>query len=491
MSAVTQRISSYLGGVSRQADDKKLPGQVKECINGYPDPTFGLTKRPGFRWVANLGTGTTFDNARWFYIHRDDDEKYIGCIKPAIITVASAGGGDNATDKVNVPTDISGLTVDLTAEAAGGVTKVVKMVVNTAGIDITNGATVTVSASDAGTTQDVVGTIALGGINIWNGEGGAACTVTLDTSTTVDAIKYLTGAQFNYDVLSVQDTSIITNNLFNVAKLPDPTTFVSNSQATLVLADSAANSTYSVTMKNLTGGAKRTISVTSTAVETYDGLLANLKAGIEAFASDKGVINFTITNAGTGYSISSPPAVTIAAPSSGTTATAIATVDSAGLLESITLTNSGNGYTSAPTVTIAAPSSGTTATATCTVTNATDRIVGLTVDTYPFSLEVNRSVGFHVTCTGGPANNKLIVFQDQVDNISLLPTQSKHDHIIKIINTSSDSDSYFAKFIADDGVSGLGFWEETLDPSKSTGLNAATMPHELINTAKNTFKSKL
>ena len=76
MTAVTQRIDNYLGGVSKQSDDKKLPGQVRECLNGYPDPTFGLTKRPGFKWIANLGTGTTYDSSRWFYIHRDNNEKY-------------------------------------------------------------------------------------------------------------------------------------------------------------------------------------------------------------------------------------------------------------------------------------------------------------------------------------------------------------------------------------------------------------------------------
>ena len=47
MPAISQRIDNYLGGVSRQSDDKKLPGQVKECLNGYHDTTFGLTKRPG------------------------------------------------------------------------------------------------------------------------------------------------------------------------------------------------------------------------------------------------------------------------------------------------------------------------------------------------------------------------------------------------------------------------------------------------------------
>ena len=82
MPAITQRIDNYLGGVSKQSDDKKLPGQVTECLNGYPDPTFGLTKRPGLKWIANLGTGTTYDNCKWFYIARTASEKYIGCIKP-------------------------------------------------------------------------------------------------------------------------------------------------------------------------------------------------------------------------------------------------------------------------------------------------------------------------------------------------------------------------------------------------------------------------
>ena len=33
MAAITQRIDNYLGGVSKQSDDKKLLGQVRECIN--------------------------------------------------------------------------------------------------------------------------------------------------------------------------------------------------------------------------------------------------------------------------------------------------------------------------------------------------------------------------------------------------------------------------------------------------------------------------
>ena len=92
MAAGTKRVSIYLGGVSKHTDDKNLPGQVTELIIGYPDVTIGLTKRPGFKFIATLkkvgGTsysGTELDGARWFYINRDTDtEKYIGCITPKV-----------------------------------------------------------------------------------------------------------------------------------------------------------------------------------------------------------------------------------------------------------------------------------------------------------------------------------------------------------------------------------------------------------------------
>ena len=328
MPAVTQRIDNYLGGVSRQSDDKKLPGQVRECLNAYPDPTFGLTKRTGFKWIKNLGTGTTYDGGKWFYIARTADERYIGVITP----------------KPN-----SGY----------------------------------------------------GGISIWNVDG-TVCSVTMDTSTAINAVNYLTGARTNYSVLTVQDTSVIVNNLQTVAKQPDPN-FVANTRATLVLSDTAVSSTYSVTMNAGGGASDQTFTTTTGTNTTYDELLTTLKNGIDAF-----------------------------------------------------------------------------------------NISGLTVTKFLGTLELDRVVSgtrtaFAIACQGGPANNKLAVFQDQVDNVAQLPIQSFQDHVVKVINTASVNDTYFAKFVADNGVSGPGFWKEARDPSKSAGLDASTMPHELVNTALNTF----
>ena len=46
MAAVSQSIPNLLGGVSQQPDPVKLPGQVREAVNAYLDPTFGCKKRP-------------------------------------------------------------------------------------------------------------------------------------------------------------------------------------------------------------------------------------------------------------------------------------------------------------------------------------------------------------------------------------------------------------------------------------------------------------
>ena len=314
MTAVTQRIDNYLGGVSKQSDDKKLPGQVRECLNGYPDPTFGLTKRPGFKWIANLGTGTTYDSSKWFYIHRDNNEKYIGCIKPAL----------------------------------GGST---------------------------------------GDIDVWNATTGAACTVNYGTG----AQAYLTGARTNYHLLTVQDTSIITNNLITAAKVADPS-YTANKQATLELSGTSVLITYTIVV------AGSTATVTTDSDDTYEDALTKIKAGIDALS-----------------------------------------------------------------------------------------ISGLTVTKYQTTLQLTRSSAFTITATGGSTNTSINVFQDQVDNIAQLPVQTAHNHTVKVVNTASANDTYWAKFVADNGTSGPGFWEETIDPSKSTGLDNTTMPHELVNNSTNTF----
>ena len=74
MAAVTQLTTNFLGGVSRQTDDKKLDNQVVDITNGSPDPTYGLVKRGASSYLYNLNktddtpfTGDELDDAFWFY----------------------------------------------------------------------------------------------------------------------------------------------------------------------------------------------------------------------------------------------------------------------------------------------------------------------------------------------------------------------------------------------------------------------------------------
>jgi len=104
MPAVTQLTPNFLGGVSKQNDDKKLEGQLTECINGYPDPTFGLLKRPGMQYtnVLRKANGDAFteselEDASWFFIDRATAGSYIGCIKGAAIFVWTADEGTFCT----------------------------------------------------------------------------------------------------------------------------------------------------------------------------------------------------------------------------------------------------------------------------------------------------------------------------------------------------------------------------------------------------------
>ena len=317
MPAVTQRVENYLGGVSRQSDDKKLPGQVEECLNGYPDPTFGLTKRPGFKWIANLGTGTTYDSSKWFYIARTETEKYIGCITPA----------------------------------SGGST---------------------------------------GAVAIWNAITGAAASITYATG----AQAYLTGVRTDYDVLTVQDTTFITNKTKTVAALAAPS-FTANSQGTVRLIGDANNIPFSITV------AGQTTTFTSGGSASYTDVLTTMETNIN---------NLNIS--------------------------------------------------------------------------------GLTVTRLADSLHLSRNATFTLVGSGGTRGDKLGIFQDQIATIAELPNESKNGHVVKVLNDGATTSPFFMKYTADNGTSGPGFWSEGLSPSVSTGLDNATMTHELVNTGTNAFTFK-
>ncbi len=342
MAAITQRISNYLGGVSKQSDDKMLPGQVRECYNGFPDATYGLTKRPGFKHVANLSCVAPNAKCKYFYINRDDDEVYIGRIY----------SGNHGFEYPGV--------------------------------------------------QPI--------IEVWNALTGVKCTVTHDAGTT----SYLTGHREHLKVITVQDTTIVINTSKTVSAKTAPTT-VANGESTVVLATAAPGAEYVVTIQGIDA------TVTSDTTNfTFDDILTdknnnNIKQAVENLI------------------------------------TAQQAASNADFNGTWSVTRNGQS-----------------------------------------SLDITRTVGgtltsFSIAARGGLSNNSIHAFQDEVSSVGLLPIESKHGRVVKIVNTATNLDDYYAKFVADNGVSGRGYWEETVAPGVSLGLDNTTMPHELINTGLNTF----
>ena len=327
MAAVTQRIPNFLGGVSKQPDDKKTPGQVKEAINSYPDPTFGLSKRPGTKWLGNLSsTANEFQNGRWFYINRDETEKYIGVFYGANIKIWN----------VNNPT-----------------------------------ATVTVTNS-------------------------GSSYLTYGASNAKDSLQ----------VLTVQDTTIVVNKQKTVTTQAAPS-FTAKARATLRLFSAEYGAEYSVTINGSTQS--------FTTKNTEDPSLSN------------------------------------------TTTTKVLNADD--ILTTI--------YNNVNTI----------------------KPAGSTVTKLKGAIEISGATSaFTISAKGGISGEELKAFQDEVENFSQLPAESVHDRVVQISNTVLKEDTYYAKFIAENGVSGKGNWEETVAPNVSKGLTASTMPHELVNTALNTFE---
>jgi len=333
MTAISQRISNFLLGVSQQTDDQKRPGQVRELINGYPDPTFGLIKRPGTKFVAELKDSTgavitpaTISGAKFFTIYRDNQEKYL----VALIT----GQTNSANNSVKV----------------------------------------------------------------WKLTDGSPVTVNYGTN----AKLYLTNTKVDYQALTVNDYTFITNTKKTVTALAAPS-FTYGKSATIRVLNVEYSAQYKVTVNGQVASTitknSDTPGSTPERILNYEDILDALKTAIDG----KSISGLTVTKVGSALELS------------------------------------------------------------CTS---------------PFTIDV----------IGGRGGDALSVFQDTVDNISRLPQKSVSGRIVKIANTNANQDDYYVKYVADSA--GNGYWEETIAPFVSPGLDTATMPHQLVREANGTFTFK-
>ena len=216
-----------------------------------------------------------------------------------------------------------------------------------------------------------------GGIGVTVSNNGYAQLVSIFTICNVSAITAVSGAQCD----------------------------VNNSNASFGTRGLVASGVGTVTQT----GAVSTVGIVDDNVITVGSLTSRPFTGQAFYLGElfNNLKSISVTNAGSGYTSSNPPLVTIADPTGpgGTNAEGIAVISGFGSVTSVLVNATGSQYRGAPAISIAAPTSGVTATASATIapiyytinsaTPVTAGVSTITIDqTLPNAVGIGSTVPF-------------------------------------------------------------------------------------------------
>jgi hypothetical protein len=495
MSAVNQRIPNFLGGVSQQPDKIKFPGQLRVCDNAVPDITFGLKKRPPAEFIGTLTNANT--SGHWYEILRDGDEKYILQITPAntgsmpIRVWDLADGSEKSLTNSNgdsIFSYLSGATTpyavttiqDYTLIANPNKT-VAESSANTAA-PILNGdysyarldtvAYNTEYILYSGTAPTPNTYFRVTSVKVDRMSGGSAQGPTFDdTNEDQNKSGTLTWSFSGGSAVSTTGAQVggsnITENIEGSLQV-NGNSYIANNIATYQGGSSSGTPSTSGTGDEFLGYTQDyDVRYTATVTLTDGGLIRSTnKSTAEGLFID-------VSMEGETYRIS------VEAVEPVTTYR-----DVSGIAYFKTPKNPDNG-----TLSMASILNGLKTAVNSSLANVTAEVIGS-------GLFLNGTAADSVNFLGGAVNENMSVIGQKAQDISRLPAMNKHGYVAQIANTADlDTDDYYVKFIADNGTSGVGNYEETVrphnfasnsDPMKA-GLDPATMPHALINNRNGTF----
>ena len=306
MPSISQTIPNYILGISEQPDQLKLPGQVTDLNNAYPDVTSGLVKRPGTKLLAAMTNAV--DDGKWFDIYRDQYEQYMcqvtttGSVKVwrlvdysdvYILSIQNGSSGIPNGTFTNVAVTGgtgSGMTVDYTASG----NSVTAVSINTNGVGYAR--------------NDILGITGYGGVQIKIDYDNAA-------GEEVDVSYEGGGSSFPYLVhtdpddiqtLTVNDYTFITNRSIPTAMAAATSTARPN-EAYVDILQIAYNKTYTFRLLNSSGGVIATINSSKTPADTTAGevkasdILTQFKTAVDG--TSHGGSNFSATIIGNGLYI--------------------------------------------------------------------------------------------------------------------------------------------------------------------------------------------
>jgi len=489
MSTITQRIPNFLSGISQQPDNRKFPGQLKDCVNAFPDFALGLLKRPGGQFSANLEGATT--DGKWFSILRDPEEKYVAQYDDNTFRVWNLLDGSPRAVDMGTNTGVPGTCnlVNLKADLAA----------YNAAVDDTETKLDLLHAAQA-TYKEI-----------------------LDGQTSTE--EQLFEVNYNYPVSSVEQYLVSgilkkSNNVYvvknNNAVIQATTTLPANYALGVEVTDehpllaSQGNCVYQAI---LTVAAEFDPSDLSTAQTAMDAAQTNYDNAVTAEATalsnyQAEVANCAITTIpGNGYLngataddievltlndytfvLNKAKVVELDAD------TTVAKPSEAFVVVKVVGTGHYRIYLDG--IERATYNAGSGGDVDAIITDLRSDIDGQTFGGKTYSatvvgagMYISATADFSISVVGGPSEDALFVFQDTTQTVGDLPIQCKDGYVVKIVNSSDiDVDDMYVKFSADGGASyGTGIWEETTAPGIQYKFDPLTMPHQLVRQADGSF----
>ena len=454
MASITQTVNNYVGGISQQPDEKKLPGQVREAKNVLPDVTQGLLKRPGGKLVASLSDNATTSlnsqtNGKWFHYWRDETEQYIGQV--------------SRTGDINMWRCSDGFAMTVTPDS-GTATALATYLTHTADEDIQ-----TLTLNDFTYLLNRTKTVAMAGTT--------APARPHEAFIELKAIKY--ASQYGLEIYNnTATTDLTTATRVNVTYSQNDSGS-GTSLKTSGTCDSIGTQIFGATETD--SGSKKNLyfRITTNGQPTTEG------SSTAPVYKCRYQVKCDLLYGGEGWTAGSTSTVTMTTPVHNSNYTVTVAEDSTStvkanlaLVRPTPTAFDGDTVVTADSI-LGSIREGITGSATASTGN------GFTVEQIGTGLYITRTDGtFNVTT---PAGELMNVFSDSVQDVAQLPLQCKHGYVLKVRNSEADEDDYYMKFFGKDDRDGPGTWEECAKPGRTIDFDKGTLPVQLVRTSATEF----
>ena len=459
MATVTQQIPNYILGISEQPDELKLAGQVNDLVNAIPDVTRGCMKRPGSKLIKKItpNSGTL----SWFSIYKDEDDQYIGNVNTSgVVQLWRTRDGFSYHDNNGQGTN---LIIYKNNDANG-----LPTVNNNAQTYLSNWTDESEIQALTLNEQTFI-TNRTKTTQMKSGASDKSPALVNEAIIEIDTVSY--GKQYALNIYDpanpgtpVQETrvtSIAARDGFTESGGADDGTC--NAMGREVINATGANSAnlrYEIDVRCTPVVDPNNLGGSSSGPQYNDSYqpYAKLQFGGEGWVTGN-THQYVTKKGGTGIvemtshvTISSSCNIAKVRPPA-TSSTADEGIQAAGILGSMKTTLdaiSGTGITA-------------TVTGNC--------------------LHLSRSTPFAVST---PEPQLMTIIGNECNNVAELPTNCRHDYVVKVVNSSDEDDDYYLKFkvpnvgTANQNYFGEGVWEECPAPNIEITIDQDTMPIKIV-----------